>query len=72
MKDVLLLRLDVIEKKIDHILSELDSEFIILDIKPKPPDNILSYVNKDLLMTVAPYVLPYVPYMYLLVKLNFL
>ena len=72
MNDFLSLRLNDIEKKIDQILSELDSDFIILDIKSKPPDNILSFINKDLIFTVTPYILPYIPYLYLFVKLKFL
>jgi hypothetical protein len=57
-------KLKILEEKLDNILFELDSDYIVLDIQPKPDDSILSFIDKDLLVTVVPYVIPYL-YLYL-------
>ena len=61
-------KLKILEEKLDNILFELDSDYIVLDIQPKPDDSILSFIDKDLLVTVVPYV---IPYLYLYLKLIF-
>ena len=52
-------KLKILEEKLDNILFELDSDYIVLDIQPKPDNSILSFIDKDLLVTVVPYVIPY-------------
>lgn len=61
-------KLKILEEKLDNILFELDSDYIVLDIQPKPDNSILSFIDKDLLVTVVPYV---IPYLYLYLKLIF-
>ena len=66
--DLLLKRFQLIEEKLDKILFELDSDFIVLDIKPSTPNSFLSYFDnsKQLITTALPYTVPYIlPYIYL-------
>ena len=65
-------KLKIIEEKLDRILFDIDSEYIVMDIKKSSSKSLSDFGidAKQIVATALPYVLPYtLPYIYLALKL---